>query len=95
VAKLIAARLRGRPDPKPFCYRHSGSLATIGRRVAVADFGAVRLQGALAWWIWGAVHIIFLAGGRNRMAVVVNWAWAYLTGRRGSRIIVERDAKRP
>ena len=74
----------------PFRYRHPGSLATIGRRAAVAEFGPLKLHGALAWWIWGAVHILFLAGGRNRAAVMLEWGWAYITYRRGSRLITEQ-----
>jgi NADH dehydrogenase/putative oxidoreductase len=81
VARVIAARVLGNPPPPTFAYRHRGSLATIGRKAAVADFGAVRLRGALAWWLWGAVHVAFLAGLRNRLAVVLNWVWCYLSFR--------------
>ncbi len=89
AAKVIRSRLKGRPAPEPFRYRHAGSLATIGRRAAVAEFGSLRVRGALAWWLWGAAHILFLAGGRNRATVILEWIWAYLTGRRGSRLITE------
>lgn len=88
VARHIGETLRGRAV-QPFRYRHQGSLATIGRRRAVADFGKFRLGGAVAWWLWGAVHVGFLAGGRNRVAVVVNWAWAYFTLRPGIRLITD------
>jgi len=87
VARVIRARLSGRPAPGAFRYRHLGSLATIGRQSAVADFGVVRVRGAWAWWLWGAAHIAFLAGGRNRITVLVEWLWAYLTFRRGTRLI--------
>lgn len=87
VARVIRRRLRGSKPPAPFRYRHLGSLATIGRRAAVADFGAIRVKGALAWWLWGAVHIAFLVGGRNRTVVVLEWLWDYLTFRRGTRLI--------
>ena len=87
VARVIRSRLGGRRAPRPFRYRHLGSLATIGRKSAVADFGVVRVRGALAWWLWGAAHIAFLVGGRNRVAVMVDWFWAYLTFRRGTRLI--------
>ena len=90
VASVIRSRLTHGPAPEPFAYRHPGSLATIGRRAAVAEFGPLRLHGALAWWIWGAVHILFLAGGRNRAAVMLEWVWAYITNRRGSRLITEQ-----
>jgi hypothetical protein len=72
--------------PGPFVYKHLGSLATIGRK-AVADFGWVRLSGALAWWLWGAVHIAFLVGLRNRISAMWDWFWAYLTFRSGTRLI--------
>jgi NADH dehydrogenase/putative oxidoreductase len=87
VARVIRARLMGRSKPGPFRYRHFGSLATIGRQAAVADFGFVQIRGALAWWVWGAAHVTFLVGGQNRMTVLVQWLWAYLTFRRGPRLI--------
>ncbi len=87
VSQTIRARVAGRPFRKQFRYRHLGSLATIGRQSAVAEFGPVWFRGALAWWIWGAVHITFLVGGRNRLVVALEWLWAYLTFRRGTRLI--------
>ncbi len=89
LARVIRARLAGRPPPGPFRYRHAGSLATIGRRAAVAEFGPVKVRGALAWWIWGVIHILFLAGGRNRATVMLEWVWAYMTYRRGSQLITD------
>ena len=89
VAAVIGAKLARRPAPRPFRYRHAGSLATIGRRAAVAEFGVLRLRGAPAWWLWGAVHILFLASGRNQASVVLEWIWAYITDQRGSRLITE------
>jgi NADH dehydrogenase/putative oxidoreductase len=93
AAQVIRARLARRQAPKPFRYRHGGSLATIGRREAVADFGRIRFAGSLAWWIWGVVHILFLASTRNRLVVGVQWFWAYLTFGRGIRLITG-DARR-
>ena len=87
VAGAIRARLTGRTAPPPFRYRHLGSLATIGRQAAVADFGFVRLRGAFAWWLWGLAHIAFLVGGRNRSVVVLQWAWSYFTFRRSTLLI--------
>ena len=87
VASVIRSQLEMRPSPPSFAYRHRGSLATIGRRSAVADFGFVKLWGAAAWWLWGAVHILFLSGVRNRLSVVTAWIWAYLTFGRGVRLI--------
>ncbi|HKM72354.1 MAG TPA: NAD(P)/FAD-dependent oxidoreductase, partial [Stellaceae bacterium] len=87
VASVIRARIEGRPPPDPFRYRHAGSLATIGRKAAVADFGRLRLSGALAWWVWGVVHILFLSGMRNRTVVALQWFWAYLTYHPSTRLI--------
>jgi NADH dehydrogenase len=87
IARLITARLLGRPDPRPFVYHHLGSLATIGRKSAVADFGRIRLSGAFAWWLWGFVHLVFLVGARNRSAVILNWAWSYFSCRASTRLI--------
>jgi NADH dehydrogenase FAD-containing subunit len=92
VAKVIHRRLEGRPAPPPFGYRHAGSLATIGRKAAVADFNGVMAHGALAWWLWGGAHVLFLVGSRNRSAVLINWIWAYITYRRASRLITDRAA---
>lgn len=87
VAGVIAASVKGRRPPPPFRYRHFGSLATIGRQAAVAEIGKLRVWGEPAWWFWGAAHIAFLAGGRNRAIVILDWLWAYLTYRRGTRLI--------
>jgi NADH dehydrogenase/putative oxidoreductase len=92
VARQIRAKLEGRAPPPAFAYRHLGSLATIGRKAAVADFGFIKLWGAPAWWLWGLVHIGFLLGIRNRVATMVNWFWAYLTFRGGIRLITGGDA---
>jgi NADH dehydrogenase len=70
-----------------FAYRDKGSLATIGRARAVADFGRVRFGGFVAWLSWLAIHIFFLIGFRNRVLVLISWGWSYLTFRRGARII--------
>jgi NADH dehydrogenase len=87
IAKLIAARVLGISEPVPFAYHHLGSLATIGRKSAVADFGWIRLGGPFAWWLWGLAHLVFLVGGRNRSAVVLNWAWSYFSFRASARLI--------
>ncbi len=92
VARQIRAKLDGREPPPAFAYRHLGSLATIGRKAAVADFGFIKLWGAPAWWLWGMVHIGFLLGVRNRLATMVNWFWAYLTFRGGIRLITGGEA---
>jgi NADH dehydrogenase len=87
VAQVIRARLSGRPAPGPFRYRHQGSLATIGRHRAIIDFGAVKLKGRLAWWLWGAAHIYFLINARSRLAVTGNWFWAYVKNEPAARLI--------
>jgi NADH dehydrogenase len=87
VARAIMAQLAGRPSMQ-FRYRHHGSLATIGRRAAVVDFGRLRISGLLAWWFWLSAHIFFLIGFRNRLVVLIDWAAAYWTYRRSARIIV-------
>jgi len=86
VGKRILARIEGR-DCEAFRYRDAGSLATIGRNHAVVDLGWMRLRGRLAWWLWGIAHIYFLIGTRNRLLVALQWLWAYLTSRRGVRLI--------
>jgi NADH dehydrogenase len=88
AANLMRA-LRGKP-PVPFRYRDKGSLATIGRRSAVAVIGRLRLSGPLAWLAWLCIHIFFLIGFRNRFVVLFTWAWAYLTYDRSARLIVGR-----
>ncbi len=87
VGELIARHFRGVPAPPPFRYRDEGALATIGRHSAIADLGWLRLTGWAAWILWGVVHIFFLIGFRNRMAVFLNWIWAWLTYGRGARLI--------
>lgn len=94
VARMIRARLERRREPAPFAYRHRGSLATIGRKAAVADFGWASFWGAPAWWLWGIVHVSFLANMRNRVSVIVAWIWAYLTLRGGTRLITEQTSSK-
>lgn len=94
VAGVIAARVAGRPAPPPFHYEDAGQLAMIGRSSAVANLGRIKLTGLIAWLLWSAVHLFFLIGARNRLAVYLNWAWAWLTYGRGARLItrIEVDA---
>lgn len=91
VAKTIARRLRGESS-QPFRYRDYGNLATIGRMAAVVDFGRLRFGGLLAWWFWLIAHVFFLIGFRNRLIVLVNWAWSYWTYQRHARIVVGEEA---
>jgi len=92
VAESIKARLRGEV-PGPFRYKHSGSLAQIGKRKAVIDFGRIKLRGALAWWIWGIAHIYFLIGLRNRLSVALSWLWIYARDQRVARLITQGSSK--
>jgi NADH dehydrogenase len=79
---------------RPFRYINKGDLATIGRERAVAEFGNGRLKfgGRLAWMLWLFIHIMYLAGFRNRVIVLMEWAYAYVTYRRGARIIRSSEA---
>ena len=88
AARLIRARVEQASLPPPFRYRHDGSLATIGRNSAVADFGWMTLSGWPAWLVWSTAHIYFLIGFRSRIVVTLDWLWAYITFRRGARIIL-------
>jgi NADH:ubiquinone reductase (H+-translocating) len=76
---------------RPFRYRDLGNMATIGRASAIADFGRVRLKGLIAWLAWLFVHILNLIGFRNRLVVLVQWAWAYMTYQRAIRLIAGDD----
>ncbi len=86
AAKAIRAALKGE-TAAPFRYWHQGNLATIGRKSAIVDFGRFHLKGFLAWLVWGAAHIYFLIGFRNRLIVMLHWIWAYVTMRQGVRLI--------
>jgi NADH dehydrogenase/putative oxidoreductase len=90
VARVIKSRIASSRPPGPFAYRHLGRPATIGRKAAVADFGRLQMSGAPAWWLWGAVHLAFLVGLRNRVSVLWDWFWAYLTFRSGTRLITDQ-----
>lgn len=86
AARSIVALLRRRA-PKPFRYADFGSMATVGRKAAIADFRGVHLRGFLGWLVWSAAHVYFLIGFRNRIAVTLDWTWSYLTFERGARLI--------
>lgn len=90
AAGVIKNGLAGRPH-EPFKYFDMGKLATIGRSRAVAEIFGMRMQGWLAWWVWLLVHIYRLSGFRNRVTVLVQWAWSYLTLGRGARLIVGKE----
>ncbi|MCP5433785.1 MAG: NAD(P)/FAD-dependent oxidoreductase, partial [Alphaproteobacteria bacterium] len=87
VAALIRRDIAGAAARAPFVYKDFGTMATIGRKSAIADFGKVRLKGFLGWLVWSLAHIYFLIGFRNRIAVAFDWLWSYLTFERGARLI--------
>jgi NADH dehydrogenase len=91
VARRLRAMLANRQPPGPFRYRSWGTMATIRRRAAVADLGWVKLDGTLAWLLWCAVHVSFLIGFRNRLVVMLDWLWSYVTFQSGARLITGSD----
>ncbi len=88
AGRMIARTLAGEPRG-PFRYRNKGTLAVIGRGRAVADFGLFTVTGHIAWWLWLTIHITYLAGFRNRLSVLLEWAYAFITFRPGARLITE------
>jgi NADH:ubiquinone reductase (H+-translocating) len=86
VANVLTARAAGRIPP-PFRYRDFGSMATVGRKRAVAQIGTFKATGLVGWLLWSLAHIYFLIGFRNRLAVAMNWCWNYVTFQRGTRLI--------
>lgn len=86
AAKNIGADVQHQPR-KPFRYRDKGTMATIGRAAAVADLGKFHFSGLIAWLMWLFVHLMFLVGFRNRLLVMIEWAWSYLTYQRSARLI--------
>jgi NADH dehydrogenase len=90
AARNILAALHGRP-PRPFRYKDVGMLATIGRNAAVAVLGRLQLSGYPAWVLWLLAHIWFLIGFRNRLVVMIEWAWAYWTFERNARIVFRAE----
>ncbi len=99
VARQIARRLHARPAPvpaEPFLYHDKGSMATIGRHAAVAEFpNGRRLSGPLGWLAWLGLHIVYLMGFRNRANVLLNWTWNYLTYDRAARLLTGEEESDP
>jgi hypothetical protein len=92
VGKLIARRLSGKAAPRPFRYFDKGNMAVVGRGFAIMQSGKIHLSGFFAWLAWAAIHIQFLATANLRISVFVQWVWTFLTGQRGSRLIVNHHA---
>lgn len=93
VGRRIGALCTGRAFEKPFKYADAGALATVGRNRAVADIFGLKLTGFIGWLLWGAAHVYFLIGFRNRLFVVLQWIWAYATWQRGVRLIIDKTSK--
>lgn len=89
VGDLLRHRISGDERSQSFRYRDYGTMATIGRSAAVADLRGFQLTGTVAWLLWGLVHLAFLIGFRNRIVVLINWFWAWLTYAHGARLITE------
>jgi NADH:ubiquinone reductase (H+-translocating) len=89
AARVILDRIEGKAT-KPFRYQDFGNLATIGRMAAVVDLRGVHFSGIIAWWFWLIAHVFFLIGFRNRIVVLIDWAWSYWTYKRHARIIFGR-----
>src|SRR5271154_5467740 len=88
AGKLIHNRIVGNPPPPPFSYFDKGSMAVVGKGFAVLQSGKVQINGLAAWLTWAAVHLQFLATSSLRLGVFLQWAWTYVTGQRGDRLIV-------
>jgi NADH dehydrogenase len=88
AARVIAARIARRPSPPPFRYRNFGDIAVVGRNFAAYQRGSWGTSGFFAWLLWALVHVRSLALFQNRLLVMAQWAWTYLTRQRGSRLIL-------
>jgi NADH dehydrogenase len=95
AGKLIHRRVTGGSAPPPFRYFDKGNLAVVGKGFAVLQSGKLQLSGFVAWLAWAAVHLQFLAQSSLRVSVFVQWVWTYLTGQRGSRLIVNHHSSDP
>ncbi|MBI2378170.1 MAG: NAD(P)/FAD-dependent oxidoreductase [Deltaproteobacteria bacterium] len=91
AAKTIERELAGAEHRRPFRYWDKGTMATMGRKKAVAVVGRVHLSGFIAWLTWLFVHILYLIGFRNRVVVMLEWSWAYFTSQRSARLILTED----
>jgi NADH dehydrogenase len=95
AARVIRARIADRRAPAPFRYRSKGNVATIGRGRAVADLGPLRLSGAPAWCVWLVVHLWYLTGFQNRLLVIIQWSFSFISHGRGARLIDEPPLTAP
>jgi NADH dehydrogenase FAD-containing subunit len=95
AGKLIDRRITGQSTPAPFRYFDKGTMAVVGTGFAVLQSGKIHISGLLAWLAWAAVHLQFLAQSSLRVSVFLQWVWTYLTGQRGSRLIVNHHGTEP
>jgi NADH:quinone reductase (non-electrogenic) len=89
VGQVIASRVRGHKDGRPFRYRNKGNMAVVGKNFAVLESGHFRSSGFVTWWVWAALHVLALPQLQNRFRVQTQWLWSYLSGQRSSRLISE------
>jgi NADH dehydrogenase len=94
LAKNIMSHLNNQPQ-KEFSYKDKGSLATVGKRKAVADIGKFRFGGYIAWLLWSIVHLISISGFKNKIIVGINWGWSYFTYEKGNRLIIRKKREDP
>jgi NADH dehydrogenase FAD-containing subunit len=92
AGRLIDHRVSGKPAPPPFRYFDKGNMAVVGKGFAVLQSGKIHLTGFVAWLAWAGIHIQFLATRNLQVGVLVQWIWTYLTGQRGSRLIINHHA---
>jgi NADH dehydrogenase FAD-containing subunit len=95
AGKLISRRITGRKQPAPFRYFDKGTMAVVGKGFAVLQSGKIQMSGLLAWFVWAFVHLQFLATSGLRISVFLQWVWTFVTGQRGSRLIVNHHASTP
>ncbi len=89
IGHVIANRVRGRKDGRPFRYRNKGSMAVVGKNFAILEAGHLRSSGFVTWLVWAALHVLALPQLQNRFRVQTQWFWSYLSGQRSSRLISE------
>ena len=91
VGRLISRQVAGKNGLKPFRYFDKGNMAVVGKGYAVLQSGKVKMHGLLAWFAWAAIHVLYLSQNSLRISVFLQWVWTFLTGQRGSRLIVENQ----
>jgi NADH dehydrogenase len=89
VGHVIANRVRGRKDGRPFRYRNKGNMAVVGKNFAILESGHLRSSGFVTWLVWAVLHVLALPQLQNRFRVQTQWFWSYLSGQRSSRLISE------